>query len=65
MAKGKYKYLTNGNQEYMVSSEHSSNTTASPRYCSTPEKQDVDLKSYLMILIEDFKKNTNNSLKEI
>ena len=27
--------------------------------------QDSDLKSYLMMLVEDFKKGTNNSLKEI
>jgi hypothetical protein len=30
-----------------------------------PEKQDSDLKSYLMMLVEDFKKGINNSLKEI
>jgi hypothetical protein len=29
------------------------------------EKQDSDLKSYLMMLVEDFKKGINNSLKEI
>ena len=38
---------------------------ASPGYRNTPEKQDSDLKSYLMILVEDFKKEINNSLKEI
>jgi gas vesicle protein len=27
--------------------------------------QDVDLKSYLMMLVEDFKKDINNPLKEI
>jgi hypothetical protein len=32
---------------------------------NTPEKQDLDLKSYLMMLLEDFKKVINNSLKEI
>jgi hypothetical protein len=32
---------------------------------NTPEKQDSDLKSHLMMMIEDFKKDTNNSLKEI
>jgi gas vesicle protein len=37
----------------------------SPRYPNTLEKQDLDLKSYLMILVEDFKKDINNSLKEI
>jgi hypothetical protein len=28
-------------------------------------KQDSDLKSYLMMLVEDFKKGIDNSLKEI
>jgi hypothetical protein len=32
---------------------------------NTLENQDLDLKSHLMTLIEDFKKNINNSLKEI
>jgi gas vesicle protein len=40
-------------------------TTASPGYPNTPEKQDLDLKSYLMMLVEDFKKDIDNSLKEI
>jgi hypothetical protein len=40
-------------------------TTASTGYPNTPEKQDSDLKSYLMMLVEDFKKGINNSLKEI
>jgi hypothetical protein len=34
-------------------------------YPNTPEKQDIDLKSYLMMLVEDFKKDINNSLKEM
>jgi gas vesicle protein len=32
---------------------------------STPDKQDSDLKSCLMMLVEDFKKDINNSIKEI
>jgi FtsZ-binding cell division protein ZapB len=40
-------------------------TTASPGYPNTLEKQDTDLKSYLMMVVEDFKKGINNSLKEI
>jgi ElaB/YqjD/DUF883 family membrane-anchored ribosome-binding protein len=40
-------------------------TTASPGYPNTLKKQDSDLKSYLMLLVEDFKKGINNSLKEI
>jgi hypothetical protein len=39
----------------MVSSEPSSPTTASLGYPNTLEKQDVDLKSNLVMLIEDFK----------
>jgi hypothetical protein len=30
-----------------------------------PKKQDSDLKSYLRMLVEDFKMGINNSLKEI
>jgi hypothetical protein len=37
----------------------------SPGYPNTPEKQDKDLKSYLKMVVEDFKKGINNSLKEI
>ena len=49
----------------MASSEPSSPITATPGYPDTLEKQDLDLKSYLMMPIEDFKKDKNNSLKEI
>jgi hypothetical protein len=31
----------------------------------TPEKQDSDLKSHLMMMVEYFKKDVNKSLKEI
>jgi ribosomal protein L7Ae-like RNA K-turn-binding protein len=37
----------------------------SPGYLNIPKKQDSYLKSYLMMLAEDFKKGINNSLKEI
>jgi len=36
-----------------------------PGYFITLEKQDFDLKSHLMIMIEDFKKDISNSLKGI
>ena len=65
MAKGKHKNIANRNQEHWASSEPSTPTTMSPGYPNTPEKQDSDLKSYLMMLVEDFKKGINNSLKEI
>jgi hypothetical protein len=65
MVKGKHKNLTNRNQHHSAPSEHSTPSTASPGYPNTPEKQDLDLKSYHMMLVDDFKKGINNSLKEI
>jgi hypothetical protein len=34
-------------------------------YPITPGKQVSDLKSFLMMMIEEFKKDINNSLKEV
>ena len=65
MTKGKSKNLTNRNQDHLPSSEPSTHTSASPGYPNTPEKQDSDLKSYLMMKVEDIKKGFNNSLKEM
>jgi hypothetical protein len=73
MAGGKHKNITNRNQGYLASSEPNSPIIASPGY-TTPEKQDLDLKSLLMMKKEGFKKDINkkifkkdinNSLKEI
>ena len=49
----------------MAPSKPNSPTAASPGYTNTPEKQDLDLKSQLMMLTEGFKKDSNNSFKEI
>jgi predicted RNase H-like nuclease (RuvC/YqgF family) len=65
MIKGKSKNLTNRNQDHSTSSEPNTPTSASPGYPNTPEKQDSDLKSYVMMLVEDIKKGFYNSLKEI
>jgi hypothetical protein len=65
MVKGKCKNLTNRNQDQSPSSEHSTPTSVSPGYPNTPKKQDSNLKSYLMMLVKDIKKDFNNSLKEI
>ncbi|EDL30990.1 mCG124170 [Mus musculus] len=65
MAKGKRKNLTNRNQDHSASSEPSMPTTASPGYPNTPEKLDSDLKAYFMMMLEDIKKDFNNSLQEI
>jgi hypothetical protein len=63
--KGECKTLTNRNQDHSPLSESSIPTSASPGYPNTPEKQNLDLKSYHIMLVEDIKKDFNNSLKEI
>ena len=65
MKKGKRKNLTNRNQDQSLSSEPSNPTSASPGHPNTPEKIVPDLKAYLMMMVEDIKKDFNNSLKEI
>ena len=65
MVGGKNKNISNRDQGYLALSEPNSPTIANPGYTITEEKQDSDLKSLLMVLIEDFKKDINNSLKEI
>ena len=65
MTKGKRKNLTNRNQDHSPSSECSTPTTPSPGHPNTPEKIVPDLKAYLMMMVEDIKKDFNNSLKEI
>ena len=65
MAGGKCKDISNRNQGNVASSEPSSPNIASPGYTITTEKQDLNLKSLLIMMVEDFKKDINNSLKEI
>ena len=67
MAGGKHKNRSNRNQGYLASSEPNSPTIASLGYTITPEKQDMDLKSPLMMMMveEGYKKEINNSLKGI
>ena len=65
MGKGRCKNLTNKKQDHSPSSEPSTPTSASPGHTNTPEKLDPDLKAYLMMMVEDIKKDFNTSLKEI
>jgi hypothetical protein len=65
MAKGKHKNLTNRNQDHSPSSKPSTPTSAGPGHTNTPKKLGLDLKAYLMMMVEDIKKDFNNSLKEI
>ena len=65
MAKGKHKNATNRNQDHSPSSERNTPTPPSSGHPNTPEKLDPDLKAYLMMMVEDSKKDFNNPLKEI
>jgi hypothetical protein len=65
MVKGKCKNITNRNQDHSPSTEPSTPTSPSPGHPNTPKKIDPDLKAYLMMMVEDIKKDSNNSLKEI
>jgi hypothetical protein len=64
MVRGKGKNKSNRNQGYLDSPEPSSPTQQD---LNTPshQKSKTDLKSHLMMMTEDFKKDMNNSLKEI
>ena len=69
MAGGKCKNSSNRNQGYMASSEPNSPTIASHGNTITPEKQVMDLKSLLMMMMEDFNKeiqeNTGKQLEAL
>jgi hypothetical protein len=65
MVKGKCKNLTNRNQDHAPSSEPGTPTSPSPGHPKTPKNLDMDLRAYLMMMVEDIKKDFNNSLKEI
>jgi hypothetical protein len=65
MVKSKRKNLTNRNQDHSPSSESSTPTSIRPGYPNRPEKLGSDLKAYPMMMVEDIKKDFNNSLKEI
>jgi hypothetical protein len=63
MAGDKLKNISNRNQGYLASPEPNFPTVASPGYTITLKKQDSDLKSCLRMVIENFKKDINNSIK--
>ena len=65
MAKGKHRNITNRNQGNMAASEPNSPLAACSGYPNTPEKQDLDLKSMVMMLLQEYMKNINKSPKEI
>jgi len=65
MARGKLRNLSNRNQDYLVSVDPSSPTKENTGYPNTPEKQDLDLKSQFLIMMEDLKKDIKNALREM
>ena len=65
MAKGKPKKLTNRNQDYSPSSERSTPSPPSPGHPNTTKNLDPDLKTFLMMMIEDIKSDFHKSLKEL
>ena len=57
MAGDKCNKRSNRKQGYLALSQPNSPTIASHGYTITPEKQDMDLKSLLMMMMEDYKKD--------
>jgi hypothetical protein len=64
MAGGKPKNISNKNQGYLASSEPSYPNIPSIGYTINWKLKNADLKSLLRMMIEDFKKDMDNSLKE-
>jgi hypothetical protein len=64
MAKGKCKNLPNRNLEHSPSSEPSTPSSASPGYPNITEKLDPELKAYLIMMVEDIKKDLITHLKK-
>jgi hypothetical protein len=56
-AEGILKNLTNRNHDHSPSSQPSTPTSASPGHPNTPEKLDLNLKAYLMMMVEDINKD--------
>uniref|UniRef100_A0ABK0L1P8 Nucleic acid binding protein n=1 Tax=Rattus norvegicus TaxID=10116 RepID=A0ABK0L1P8_RAT len=64
MARGKRRNPSNRNQDYMAPLEPNSPIKTNMEYPNTPEKQDLVSKSFLIMMLEDFKKDMKNSLRE-
>jgi hypothetical protein len=64
MVEGKHKNRSQRNYGCMETSEPDSPTIASTEYTIIPEKQDMDPKPLLMMMMENYKKDINNSLKK-
>lgn len=65
MVRGKQKTISNRNQYTLASSEPTFSEHSKPWVSNIPENQDADQKSHLIKIIESFKEDIYNSLKEI
>jgi len=65
MVRGKLRNIINRNQCDLATSEPISPIKASPRYPNTPIKQDSDLNSHFMKMVEGIKKDFKNSVQKI
>jgi len=65
MTRGKRRNIRNRNQDYLASAESSYPTKENTGYLNSPEKQDLDWKSQLLIMMEEFKRNLKNPLKRM
>ena len=63
IAKGKGRNIASSNQGNMAPSKPNSPTTASPGYPNTPGKQDLDLKSQVMMLMEGLMEGFKKDIK--
>jgi hypothetical protein len=65
MVRIKHKNISSRRQYNLALPEPDSSTIASPGYPNTHDKQESDLKSYLLKMIEDFKENKKKTFKDI
>ena len=56
IVRGKHKNISNRNQYYLTTPEPSLPTTERPGYPKTPAKQDSDLNSQLLKMIEELRR---------
>ena len=59
MVGDKHKNRSNRNQSYLASAESNTFTIESPGYTIIPEKPEMALKSLLIVMMEDYKKEIN------
>ena len=64
MAKSKCRNNINRNLGNMAATAQNSPTSASPGYTNTPETQDLDLKSLVIMLVQEHMKDILKEIQE-